>query len=80
MLPVVGYNRYPDEKGTEKECDELDDRTKVLMVRYNRYPDEKGTERRLCEPTVDSPVAVTTVTPMKRGLKDRYSLSHAYCG
>ena len=42
MPPVVGYNRYPDEKGTES----------VHIVAVSLQP------------------LVTTVTPMKRGLKD----------
>ena len=41
---------------------------------YNRYPDEKGTESWLSDAGVSTLVpndsAVTTVTPMKRGLKD----------
>ena len=39
------------------------------MVGYNRYPDEKGTERLLFAMSTAAPVKVTTVTPMKRGLK-----------
>ena len=37
---------------------------------YNRYPDEKGTERplQMTAHTISS-IPVTTVTPMKRGLK-----------
>ena len=41
---------------------------------YNRYPDEKGTERRTTvTPNFDDITAngVTTVTPMKRGLKGK---------
>ena len=49
------YNRYPDEKGTESYAN----------WSYNRYPDEKGTE------TLWTTMGVTTVTPMKRGLKAR---------
>ena len=62
------YNRYPDEKGTESE-------DKILQYApedgYNRYPDEKGTEslRRAHAVRV---YLVTTVTPMKRGLKESY--------
>ena len=44
----------------------------ILAVRwscYNRYPDEKGTESLLDLP-FKQPHIVTTVTPMKRGLKD----------
>ena len=36
---------------------------------YNRYPDEKGTESRRTDKARWQPVGVTTVTPMKRGLK-----------
>ena len=41
----ASYNRYPDEKGTERS----DQRPalsigQILMRSYNRYPDEKGTE------------------------------------
>ena len=43
MLPVVGYNRYPDEKGTESlQCLSIE---MTAPAGYNRYPDEKGTER-----------------------------------
>ena len=45
MLPVVGYNRFPDEKGTEREpADKLSDKDDTLDACYNRFPDEKGTE------------------------------------
>ena len=39
---------------------------------YNRYPDEKGTESLTITETVatDTQAEVTTVTPMKRGLKE----------
>ena len=43
MLPVVGYNRFPDEKGTES--------FRVDAALWRCYQ------------------PVTTVTPMKRGLK-----------
>ena len=36
---------------------------------YNRYPDEKGTERIASRATRHRRHQVTTVTPMKRGLK-----------
>ena len=39
---------------------------------YNRYPDEKGTERKNVPASLiafHQSSAVTTVTPMKRGLK-----------
>ena len=38
----LSYNRYPDEKGTERTCPNAGDFKKKC---YNRYPDEKGTER-----------------------------------
>ena len=70
------YNRYPDEKGTERTSKALSI-TKygnVVLHCYNRYPDEKGTEsRRIIRLNSLNPRAeVTTVTPMKRGLKDPY--------
>ena len=43
---------------------------------YNRYPDEKGTEShstRLRLRGLARGASVTTVTPMKRGLKDKKS-------
>ena len=68
LYDVSSYNRYPDEKGTERlegEDDEL-----YCRRSYNRYPDEKGTESP--DPLSYPPPlhAVTTVTPMKRGLKE----------
>ena len=36
---------------------------------YNRYPDEKGTERTMSTLFAFCLESVTTVTPMKRGLK-----------
>ena len=36
------YNRFPDEKGTERDLIAEGD---VEAVGYNRFPDEKGTER-----------------------------------
>ena len=38
----MGYNRHPDEKGTERTMSE---RILKGFICYNRYPDEKGTER-----------------------------------
>ena len=43
MLPVVGYNRFPDEKGTESDNNDLI--SYLVPMSYNRFPDEKGTER-----------------------------------
>ena len=60
------YNRYPDEKGTERT---FHGSFLLRFCGYNRYPDEKGTERWR---TIISPIShqkVTTATPMKRGLK-----------
>ena len=44
MPPVVGYNRYPDEKGTESLTFP---NVALTSIGYNRYPDEKGTESQL---------------------------------
>ena len=59
------YNRYPDEKGTESI---LDSGNTAHECCYNRYPDEKGTER-ASKHRPKALLMVTTVTPMKRGLK-----------
>ena len=40
-LEDYGYNRYPDEKGTERP---LQMTAHTISSSYNRYPDEKGTE------------------------------------
>ena len=45
-----------------------------MSVCYNRYPDEKGTESRIYVDET-SVCGVTTVTPMKRGLKVNCDLS-----
>ena len=67
---LVSYNRYPDEKGTESLVQKLDLAVEREGTRYNRYPDEKGTESLLCAVQIcRGIVPVTTVTPMKRGLK-----------
>ena len=66
-----GYNRFPDEKGTER----------VLPLPrnlrhpdgYNRFPDEKGTERATLGRCNEDGL-VTIVSPMKRGLKGRSSV------
>ena len=42
MLPVVGYNPLPDEKGTERS---MTSTSHLHVVSYNPLPDEKGTER-----------------------------------
>ena len=44
-----------------------------MYTSYNRYPDEKGTESRMIDSALfdKTSTKVTTVTPMKRGLKDR---------
>ena len=41
-----GYNRYPDEKGTERYKTRY---KQAAQVCYNRYPDEKGTESLLSQ-------------------------------
>ena len=41
-----------------------------MIASYNRYPDEKGTESSTVSLSTCSLIGVTTVTPMKRGLKD----------
>ena len=41
-----------------------------MAVGYNRYPDEKGTESSLAGALQRYSPPVTTVTPMKRGLKE----------
>ena len=61
------YNRFPDEKGTESRADNRSHRSQSC---YNRFPDEKGTERPHKAPGNITGVGVTTVSPMKRGLKD----------
>ena len=61
------YNRYPDEKGTESLRQGL--QLRLPSPCYNRYPDEKGTERELLRWEQFFETGVTTVTPMKRGLK-----------
>ena len=81
------YNRYPDEKGTERGKTTHRGVTTVtpmkrglkdfiffstcLVYGYNRYPDEKGTESATMEIINGMCLRVTTVTPMKRGLKVR---------
>ena len=42
---VLCYNRYPDEKGTERFAYAATANT--IGFSYNRYPDEKGTESEL---------------------------------
>ena len=63
------YNRYPDEKGTERLCIAIKNSPKTRAICYNRYPDEKGTESRRSDRARLWACQVTTVTPMKRGLK-----------
>ena len=67
MLPVVGYNRFPDEKGTEST---LLYQQRHRVGGYNRFPDEKGTESEIRHTIHKYICRVTTVSPMKRGLKD----------
>ena len=62
---IERYNRFPDEKGTERgERQTCESR----FICYNRFPDEKGTERFHLN-LVLGHCKVTTVSPMKRGLK-----------
>ena len=61
------YNRFPDEKGTESVCPSR--QLPVLSRSYNRFPDEKGTESQAWEMEHLDHERVTTVSPMKRGLK-----------
>ena len=60
------YNRFPDEKGTERNHKRKES---VFVVGYNRFPDEKGTESRITRFGGQGLTEVTTVSPMKRGLK-----------
>ena len=69
LLSRRRYNRYPDEKGTERWQVIRDARER--QESYNRYPDEKGTESCRTESWHVHLSRVTTVTPMKRGLKVR---------
>ena len=54
-----GYNRFPDEKGTERPRPVLDQDCGPLG--YNRYPDEKGTES-----TQFEQIAVQWLQPLPR--------------
>ena len=65
-LLKFGYNRFPDEKGTESHNGIL---TVWRELCYNRFPDEKGTERSSSALKSSRLMSVTTVSPMKRGLK-----------
>ena len=62
------YNRFPDEKGTERL------QLTTLAAKsdgYNRFPDEKGTESLFNPPIPPCQGGITTAIPMKRGLKAR---------
>ncbi len=66
-LPLrKSYNRFPDEKGTESTIAQFQE---WRQMSYNRFPDEKGTERKRVAAPPPSIMKVTTVSPMKRGLK-----------
>ena len=67
VIAFTRYNRFPDEKGTESTnaCGF----GSVSLGRYNRFPDEKGTESVTLERGECCLLLVTTVSPMKRGLK-----------
>ncbi len=74
---AVSYNRFPDEKGTESLPD-IADSTEIPG--YNRFPDEKGTERWSTTHTHNSFESVTTVSPMKRGLKGEARADYEFEG
>ena len=42
---LTSYNRYPDEKGTERQLLSEYETGMQVSICYNRFPDEKGTER-----------------------------------
>ena len=63
---LLSYNRFPDEKGTERRPTAVRRRRSRC---YNRFPDEKGTESLILSCSVSFGLEVTTVSPMKRGLK-----------
>ena len=70
MPPVVGYNRFPDEKGTESnlkfvDTDRCSSVTTVSPMKRGLKDDSRKSEPGF-------PDLVTTVSPMKRGLKDRW--------
>ena len=66
--PQGGYNHCPDEKGTESNGDNSVIPT-IEQAGYNHCPDEKGTERiQLLQMQIEIFI-VTTIAPMKRGLK-----------
>ena len=62
---LMGYNLFPDEKGTERLSA---GNTARDSFGYNLFPDEKGTERLRSGKGTGVPW-VTTYSPMKRGLK-----------
>ena len=64
----VGYNHYPDEKGTERLIQEDfgEFRSKVTTT----TPMKRGLKERNQLKLDYAAYAVTTTTPMKRGLKD----------
>ena len=62
----TSYNHCPDEKGTESGS------LRPFFTAphgYNHCPDEKGTESLFHRIVVTHSSAVTTIAPMKRGLK-----------
>ena len=63
----TGYNHCPDEKGTESPLRTW--RTSDCTG-YNHCPDEKGTESQTAADSIVCWLVVTTIAPMKRGLKD----------
>ncbi len=71
---MPSYNRFPDEKGTESE--KIGQAWRKVSS-YNRFPDEKGTERLANTGGAKREKQVTTVSPMKRGLKAAHSGGNA---
>ena len=60
------YNHCPDEKGTERRWMRLETPSDIS---YNHCPDEKGTESTTEVRAFKVEAQVTTIAPMKRGLK-----------
>ena len=65
----VGYNRFPDEKGTES-CDLL--LKSIRLFGYNRFPDEKGTESTMRIPATSLFILCYNRFPDEKGT-ERYS-------
>ena len=69
-----GYNRYPDEKGTESARGGSN-RTVIGKV-TTVTPMKRGLKDTRSGPSAEAYRVVTTVTPMKRGLKVRTADGH----